>query len=663
MSNLIEVFGASINVKAKSVESPETQLRNAIERAGLKPPQDIFLDGTIHKFKSDDKPRETGWYIAFGDGIPAGRFGCWRNDVNEGWRADIGRELTQEEVEQSKKQMEQTKRLRAEELTRQREIAAEDVREIWESSQVASDDYPYLKNKRVKAHGARLAPDGRLITPIYNEAYQLVSLQYISVSGSKQYHAHGRVSGCCWLIGAPSDTIYVVEGFATGATVHEVSGQMVAVAYSAHNLPSVVERLREGFGDVRIVVVADNDKSGVGRAKADEAAAKFGAHIVMPPELGDANDYHNAGNDLMEILTPTVSDWLVPVDEWCKQPAPISWLVKNWIQSDALMMVHGPSGGGKTFIVLDWALRIASTIGAWRQHKVRNGPVVYLAGEGHHGLRSRVAAWKHRHKVGRCDMWLSRAGCDLNTPAGYQRVAEALRALPKPPKLIIVDTLHRFLLGDENSAQDTKTMLDACSSLIENFQCSVLLVHHTGVSEDAQHRARGSSAWRGALDIEVSVVPAKGKQPIEIVQRKSKDAELAEPQYARLESVAIPGWLDEDKQPITSAVVVDVEAAPKANPKLSEHKKRFGDAWLHGGATKDQSSRTPYLRRDALIKYLVDVEGLKENSAKTIASSTGSNRTIGALVDAELIEVTTGGWLVSDNSWSSFLNIAAQPAG
>ena len=66
------------------------------------------------------------------------------------------------------------------------------------------------------------------------------------------------------------------------------------------------------------------------------------------------------------------------------------------------------------------------------------GPVVYLAGEGHHRLRSRVAAWKQHHGAGRLDMWISKTGTDLNTPEGYQRVVDAIRALPYPPSLINV---------------------------------------------------------------------------------------------------------------------------------------------------------------------------------------------------------------------------------
>jgi len=174
-------------------------------------------------------------------------------------------------------------------------------------------------------------------------------------------------------------------------------------------------------------------------------------------------------------------------------------------------------------------MTIASDIDKWCGNKVRGGPVVYLAGEGHHGLRSRVAAWKHSRGVDHLEMWISRAGTDLNTPDGLSYARGAIQALPKPPKVIVVDTLHRFLCGDENSAQDAKLMLDACATLMQEFECTVILVHHTGVSDEAQHRARGSSAWRGALDVEISVVPSKNDGPIEVVQRKVKDGEMANP--------------------------------------------------------------------------------------------------------------------------------------
>ena len=70
--------------------------------------------------------------------------------------------------------------------------------------------------------------------------------------------------------------IFVAEGYATAATVHEVSSRPCVIAYSVNNLPIIVGQLREAYGQTQdIVIVADNDASGVGRNKADEASAKY----------------------------------------------------------------------------------------------------------------------------------------------------------------------------------------------------------------------------------------------------------------------------------------------------------------------------------------------------------------------------------------------------
>lgn len=663
MTDLIKIFGSSFNAEAQPVEPPEQQLKIAIEKAGLKPPEAILMDGNLHRFDADEKGGKSGWYVAYGDDIPGGAFGCWRRDVKQDWRANLGRELTEQEIARSKAAIEKAKAHRRQQLEQQHQETRREVARIWENAQTANDDHPYLRRKKVRSHGTRIAQDGRLMVPIYDQKFHLSSLQYIDGEGGKLYHAGGKVSGCYLTIGMPSDSIYVVEGFATGATVREVTGDMVVVAFSANNLPAVTGHIRDAFGAAqRIVIVADNDAGGVGLAKATEASAKHAAHVVIPPELGDANDYHNNGEDLMELLMPKVSDWLVPADEWSEQPAPIAWLVKRWIQQNALIMVHGPSGSGKTFVVLDWALRIAGGVKDWRGYKVKPGAVVYLAGEGHHGLRGRVAAWKHHHQVDRLHMWLSRAGCDLNTDIGYQRVSEALRALPVRPKIIIVDTLHRFLLGDENSAQDAKTMLDACANLMDSFGCSVLLVHHTGVSEEAQHRARGSSAWRGALDIEVSVVPAKGDRPLEIVQRKSKDAELAVNQQAQLRTITIPGWKDEDGDAVTSAIIDQAEAPPpKIDDKLSKRKDRFMRAWIANAGPLDGEGN-PWIANKQLREWLVDVEGLKPASADKEIKPSASGRLVCVLLEKSLIKENTNGWSVTDDSWSNAMRVMKKMA-
>ena len=659
MADITSIMGGAFTLPTeKPYIRPEDQLRDAIISANLTPPDEIIMDGQIHRFKSSLKAKDkSGWYIVYSDNVPMGRFGCWRSGVEGSFKADVGRKLTAAEEMSFIKRMAEAKAMRDAELQRQREIAANTVEIIWSECTAAHPEHPYLKRKGIDVHGARVTGDGRLVVPLYDEDGEISSLQYIDATGKKLYHSGGATGSRYWMLGELDKTLYIAEGFATAATIREATNRAVVVAYSASNLVPVTEIMRRKYGATQdIVIVADNDASGVGLRYAEQASAKYGARIVMPPIQGDANDYVQSGHDLLTLLEPPKDDWLVQADEFSSKPAPISWLVKHWVQNEALIMVHGPSGGGKTFAVLDWSLRIASEMSEWFGNVVRNGCVVYLAGEGHHGLKARIAAWKHHHGIYALNMWLSKDGCDLNTPAGYQRVLDHLRSLKEKPKLIVVDTLHRFLAGDENSAQDAKTMLDACGALMREFSCSVLLVHHTGVSTEAQHRARGSSAWRGALDIEVSIVPGSPNSPMEIHQRKSKDAELAMPLYAELHQVAIPGWFDEDNNQVTSAVLVESNKPikEKAESKLSGFIRLFENAWFASGCELFNDS--PYLSRSALKDKLLS-DGKKERTVANYLNASYDDKLIGALLLNEIIENHEHGWVVINDVIASAMMI------
>jgi hypothetical protein len=225
-----------------------------------------------------------------------------------------------------------------------------------------------------------------------------------------------------------------------------------------------------------------------------------------------------------------------------------------------------------------------------------------------------------------------------------------LRKLQEKPKVIIVDTLHRFLQGDENSAQDTKTMLDACAALIAEFDCAVILVHHTGVSNEAQHRARGSSAWRGALDIEISVIPSTDGKPMQLVQRKSKDAELSKDIFCELESVIIPNWFDEDDEPVSSAVLAILEEQDyqpvKKESKLDGFRKVWESAWWEGGA--EIREEKPYLSRSALKEKLSVGGKIKERTVLNKINPSRDGDLICSLLNGEIIQAYEHGWIMID---------------
>lgn len=548
-------------------DTPETQLQNAIANSAIAPKRPVrcILDGKIHRFAiaGDKNTEKAGWYVAFGDNIPAGIFGSWRGSMEEKWRGDTGRIYTPEETAAYEARLVELQAIRDAERRKRYEQIASAVQNIIANAQHASPENAYLARKRVGVYSIYQTGDGRLIVPVIKDG-TVVSAQYIEADGSKQYHGGGEVKGGYFPIGPlpPQGPLYIAEGYATAASIYEATGCTTIAALSAGNIMPVAQWLREKLGAVQdITIVGDNDDTNTGQKAAKEAGAAIGARVIIPPDLGDANDYVNAGGDLKLLLTGR-AQWLTQADEFCAKPSPVRWLVKKWIQSDGLAMVFGDSGAGKTFVVLDWVLRMAAGIENWAGLRVRPGGVVYLAGEGHHGLKARIAGWKKYYQAEHLNMWISGGACDLNTTEGLAHTVSEIRALEAQDiGVIVVDTLHRFLNGDENKAVDAKTMLDSCAVLQKTFGCSVILVHHTGTAQDAKGRARGSSSWRGALDNQI-LVTASG-DGVKLEQVKQKDSDLAPPIYLQRTPVSLPGWFDEDGQAISTIVLEPDENGDK----------------------------------------------------------------------------------------------------
>lgn len=673
MADITSILGGAYSADdRKPTDPPEMQITKSMRGLGLEPPEQIIMDGKIHRFSTNGKKGDdAGWYVIYPEGVPAGKFGCWRDNIEAKFVADIGRELSvAEQMAVARRQSEATELRRQQQVKKQKAVESV-VGKIWPDMVAASKDHEYLKKKGIEPNGARVASDGRLALPIYGPDGSLNSIQYISSDGTKRFHTGASTKDGHWMVGSldgHDGTVYIAEGFATAATIYEVTGSPCYIAYSSGNLPSIAQVVKSRHNNP-IAIVGDNDEHGAGQLKAEEAARVISARCIVPPTPGDANDYYLAGEDLKALLAPpkAVESWLVQGSEFIRKQSHVTYLIKHFIPEDSLFMVHGPSGGGKTFVVLDMVMNIALGMGEWNGHKVKQAPVLYLAGEGHSGLRGRIMAWliknTNGNPAGLENLYISQSGLDLNTPEGLEKTLSAIDELPIKPALIIVDTLHRFLDGDENSAKDAKTMISACDYLQKRYKASVGLVHHTGNSEDAQHRARGSSAWRGALDAEFSVVPAKDGAPLELNQVKNKDGELQMTQFMTIESVRLP-WLDEDNEHIWSACVVhDSEyVKPKKEPKgIVNGKKTFETAWKEFGQGECDSEGRPYLSKSAFADYLnqlLENGDIKKGTYDNYLKPAYERGPIYNLVHADIIEKVGDGWSVKEGDFASVLSIS-----
>ena len=250
--------------------------------------------------------------------------------------------------------------------------------------------------------------------------------------------------------------------------------------------------------------------------------------------------------------------------EACRTAKPKTYLISGHIQAKALHMTYGEPASGKTFLVLDQALTIAcEEIDTWQGRRVKHGHVVYFAGEASEGVKIRCAAWAEERGIDpeKVHMTIVDEVFDLDGDSDVEHsLANTIANIESfAPNVvyIVIDTLHAFMGGDENLAKDTRNFLAACRKLIRKFSCAVALIHHVGVSNDAKGRARGSSSWRGAMDIMTLVQQQDSSDSgitCKVMQMKHKDGKKCKPFMLKMNEVVLPGLFDDEGNAVTSLV-------------------------------------------------------------------------------------------------------------
>ena len=602
-------------------------------------PESVHADGQIHRFDIDRKGDKVGWYVLYEDNdFSCAVFGNWRLGDSHKWQSiDTLTDEQKYRLEVHMQDFEDSQRSQHEDVARQ-------ATSIYENALTADESHPYLERKQVGTDTYLAQIRDCLVLPLLDGELNITSLQYIYPDGRKQFLKGGRTSGCFCPIGLTEDykgPVYMAEGYATAKSIQEATGRPCIVAFNAGNLPKVAESLKDLWD---ITVVADNDESGTG----EKYAKATGLPYKLIPRVGmDANDYATAGYDLKEFLEPTSQmecGWLVSASDFMDSYKPSSWLIKNWIPRNAQVMVYGDPGCGKSFITMDMLLSITTGQATWFTCKVRKGNAVYLAGEGHDGIRKRLKVWSQERGITDLgNLMIAQSALDLDTPQGLQEAADRISELSWKPDIIAIDTLNRFYSGDENSSQEMRGFIESCSELQRLFSCTILIVHHTGVSSDAKMRGRGSSALKGALDSEILVMKDEDNL-ITLKQTKQKDIDVMPDMNLVLKGHVIRGWFDEDGEPLTSATV-EKPGEEDRKKALDDEVQILIEAWSQSEHIHDSDDYPLLMRGD--IRAVLKSHHRKETDIKNWFK-TDKSRPLGKLLDVGILKASADGWSVRD---------------
>jgi len=239
----------------------------------------------------------------------------------------------------------------------------------------------------------------------------------------------------------------------------------------------------------------------------DSAGDDFGAN-------GDADQQRANGDGDRAQGRRTKSPHALPLtffDDLSEQPPPKPWLIKNVIARDETSSWIAPPGKGKSALLTDISISVASG-SDWRGYhtKVRSG-VVYFALERADLVRRRLIAHKQRDGLGSLPIAVASQVIDLLNrncvETIFATIKKAEQRFGVEVALGIFDTYAKGIAaggGDEDKAKD-QNIVQANLRRLFDRGCHIHIagIGHTG--KDESKGERGSNARLADVDLQVQI--------------------------------------------------------------------------------------------------------------------------------------------------------------
>lgn len=457
------------------------------EAAGLSFPNGIEADDRWHSVPADTGKgtrKDKGSYRYSDNGKPRGIYRNWSSEP-VGWTCpdDLWRAIREEDRANGRStlaalQLETERKAaeNAEQKASQDAVAARAL-ERWNRAQPLELSVGYLDRKGVKSYGLRIEEHSVILIPLYRAKDDLRGYQTIHPNGEKRYARGMERSGTYYPIPGTLETVYVCEGYATGATIREATGALTVCSMDSTQLPAVAAYVRSLLPSARLIIAADDDHRTTGNPgmkAARIAAERTGASIRAPqfPETREERDTDY--NDLARLTSvEEVRRQLLAEDEEPREP-------ESQVESGALEILPDSSGiklADNSSVSLPRGYALSRDGALCRYDTDRSGN-------------------ERETRISFPPIFLAARSLDIQTQTRYATVATgwpklgALR-LHVPAETIasartIVSLAAQGLPVTSNSARDLVNYLDACREEAERTGAPVTrLSHCTGWNHGA----------------------------------------------------------------------------------------------------------------------------------------------------------------------------------
>ncbi|MFH0897647.1 MAG: AAA family ATPase [Candidatus Bathyarchaeota archaeon] len=218
---------------------------------------------------------------------------------------------------------------------------------------------------------------------------------------------------------------------------------------------------------------------------------------IADPDTGEDRFiyYSDLEDETVQSFIRPVGGFMFPANLFLRSNLPaVPFYVKDWLPKRGKAMLYAPAKSGKSYL----CLQVARCIGSgepFLEIPTTQGTVLYIQFElGEEILQHRL---KEETQKDYANVFVGTSfSLKLDKPVGQQYLRTAMDAVE--PQVLILDPLYKTIVGDENESHDMMPVCDFLDELIEGYNCSILLIHHTG--KDESKRGRGSTVFEDWVD-------------------------------------------------------------------------------------------------------------------------------------------------------------------
>lgn len=207
----------------------------------------------------------------------------------------------------------------------------------------------------------------------------------------------------------------------------------------------------------------------------------------------------------------------------------MNWIVRDIVPERGITIIGSPPKNYKTFVAMHMALCCATGKDFLSQYTTQKQNVLYVDEE--NGRATLLRRFEELQKGMKLDKipenikYTSMEGLKLDITE-LSSLSDVIKELDA--KVVVLDSLVRFMVGDENNASEVRKVFATLSRIMEETGCSFVILHHFRKGSHGKNEMdslRGSGDFVAMADVIITLYARlyEGKTNLTFVANRHKD--------------------------------------------------------------------------------------------------------------------------------------------